>query len=38
MSYLEHVNKLSELKQTIVVSSSTDNIETLRDIERNDVR
>lgn len=38
MSYLEHVNKLSELKQTIVVGSSTDNIETLRDMERNDVR
>lgn len=29
MSYLEYVNKLSELKQTIVGGSSSDNIETV---------
>lgn len=29
MSYLEYINKLSELKQTIVGGSSSDNIETI---------
>ena len=37
MSYSEYVNKLSELKQTIVGGSSIDNIEILTDMERTDV-
>lgn len=37
MSYSEYVNKLSELEQTIVGGSSTDNIEMLTDMERNDI-
>lgn len=37
MSYSEYVNKLSELKQTIVGGGSTDNIEILTDMERTDV-